>query len=407
MRTIDLALKDIKQILRDKQSLLFLIVMPVIFTFFFGFMFSTPGEGVDPRLAVGVLNLDADGLLSPALDELLAASSTVRPVAFAAEDAAKLDEQVSKGELGAAVIVPRGYGQAALAGQPLPIEVILDEQSQNGQTARRALQTTFTRLVGLAQSAQYALAEYERQAGGQTEADQAAFLKDALAAGAAEWQTPGLSVRATGPVAAQTDSERIDANPFIQFSPGMIIQFAIFGLIQAAMVLVIERRSGAMQRLLTTPLTRTGFIAGHVLSIFTIVFAQQTLLIAFGQAFLRVDYLRQPLAVLLMMLALSLFIASLGLLIATLAKKEEQVVVMTMAAMFIFSALGGSWFPLEVAGPAFAAIGHLTPAAWAMDGFQNILLRGLGMQSVLLPAGILLAYGLAFFGLAVWRFKFE
>jgi ABC-2 type transport system permease protein len=62
---------------------------------------------------------------------------------------------------------------------------------------------------------------------------------------------------------------------------------------------------------------------------------------------------------------------------------------------------------LEVAGPAFAQIGHLMPTAWAMDGFQNIILRGLGDASVLLPAGILLGVGLLFLTVAVWRFRFE
>jgi hypothetical protein len=35
------------------------------------------------------------------------------------------------------------------------------------------------------------------------------------------------------------------------------------------------------------------------------------------------------------------------------------------------------------------------------------ILRGLGFSSVLLPAGIVLANALAFFGLALWRFTFE
>jgi ABC-2 type transport system permease protein len=75
--------------------------------------------------------------------------------------------------------------------------------------------------------------------------------------------------------------------------------------------------------------------------------------------------------------------------------------------MFVFSALGGAWFPLEVAGKAFSAIGHAMPTAWAMDGFQNVVVRGLGLRSVVLPACVLLAYALAFFGLAVWCFRFE
>jgi ABC-2 type transport system permease protein len=63
--------------------------------------------------------------------------------------------------------------------------------------------------------------------------------------------------------------------------------------------------------------------------------------------------------------------------------------------------------PLEVTGEAFQTIGHLLPTAWAMDGIQNIIVRGLGLESVLLPAGIMLVYAVALFALGAWRFKFE
>jgi len=76
-----------------------------------------------------------------------------------------------------------------------------------------------------------------------------------------------------------------------------------------------------------------------------------------------------------------------------------------MLAMFVFSALGGTWFPLEGAGGAFASIGKLLPASWAMIGLQNILIRGLSFSSLWQPVAILLAYALGFFILAVWRFR--
>jgi ABC-2 type transport system permease protein len=76
-----------------------------------------------------------------------------------------------------------------------------------------------------------------------------------------------------------------------------------------------------------------------------------------------------------------------------------------MLAMFIFSALGGLWFPLEVSGGVFAALGKVMPSSWAMTGLQNILIRGLGMASVWQPVLVLLAYAAAFFSLAVWRFR--
>ena len=71
------------------------------------------------------------------------------------------------------------------------------------------------------------------------------------------------------------------------------------------------------------------------------------------------------------------------------------------------AALGGAWWPLEIVPDFMQIIGRISPVAWAMDGFKNIVLRGQGLGSVLLPAGILLGYAAAFFALAAWRFKFE
>jgi ABC-2 type transport system permease protein len=60
---------------------------------------------------------------------------------------------------------------------------------------------------------------------------------------------------------------------------------------------------------------------------------------------------------------------------------------------------------LESSSGTFAAIGNMMPSAWAMDGYQNILIRGLGLESVWTPTLMLLAYALGFFMLAVWRFR--
>jgi len=81
------------------------------------------------------------------------------------------------------------------------------------------------------------------------------------------------------------------------------------------------------------------------------------------------------------------------------------VILYSMIAMFLFSALGGVWFPLESSSGAFAAIGKVMPSAWAMNGLQNILIRGLGFESVWMAIGMLSAYALFFFVVAVWRFR--
>jgi ABC-2 type transport system permease protein len=189
-----------------------------------------------------------------------------------------------------------------------------------------------------------------------------------------------------------------------QSSPAMMIQFAIAGLLTAATVIVNERKTRSLQRLLTTSTSRLQILLGHYLAIFTLIFVQFLLLMLFGQL-LHVDYLRVPLATLLVALLTAVCIAAMGLLIGVLAKSDEQAVVFSLVPMFVLSGLGGAWVPLEYTGATFQAIGHVSPVAWALDGFKDIIARGLGFTSVLLPCAALFGYALFFFALALWRFQ--
>jgi ABC-2 type transport system permease protein len=194
-------------------------------------------------------------------------------------------------------------------------------------------------------------------------------------------------------------------NPYNQASPGILVQFAIFGLVTSGQILVQERKSRTLQRMVATSLRPWQIIAGHILAMFAIVFLQEALLVIFGQFALGVDYSREPFGILLVSIALGLWVAAMGLLIGVLAKEDSQVILYALMAMFFFSAMGGTWFPLETTSGAFAVIGKAMPSAWAMNGMQNILIRGLDTASVWLPASILAAYAVGFFLLAVWRFR--
>jgi ABC-2 type transport system permease protein len=417
MRTFDLARKDWIQIFRDKRSLLFLLVMPIIFTFFFGFVMGKPDRGEeDSRYPVAIVNRDSESAASQAFIELLATSDTVRPVEWKAEEMDRLEEKVRAGELAAAIILPSGYqvewmAYAASGGgaSEMPrLEMVLDSQSQAGITANRAVKTMLTRLAADVHMASFTARQYAETVGFADHAARQAFEDESLGRLAKAWQESPAAVEMTGPqVDMKEAGEEPAVNPYTQYSPGMMVMFAVFGLTQVAMVLVFERRNGALRRLISTPLRRPELIGGHLLAMFSVIFAQQFLLAAFGQVVLGVNYLGEPAASLSVMAALSLVVASIGLLIGALARTEEQVTLWSLIAMFLMSALGGTWFSLEFAGKTFAAIGHLMPTAWAMDGFQNIVQRGLGAESILMPVGILLTYALVFFGIAVWQFKFE
>ena len=199
----------------------------------------------------------------------------------------------------------------------------------------------------------------------------------------AEWQDPDVSV-AVQAAGVPSTAQKV-ASGFAQSSPGMMVMFAVFGLITSAMVLAVERKAGTLQRMLTTPLSRGQIIAGHLLAMFALVFVQEVLLVLLGQFAFGVNYLSAPLATLLMMIVLAFWAASLGLLIGAAVRREEQVIVYCLVAMFVFSALGGAWFPLAIAGKAFSTIGHVMPTAWALDGFQNIILQGQGLAGGVAP----------------------
>ncbi len=406
MRIIDLALKDLRQVLRDRRSLVFLLAMPIVFTFFFGFVFNSQNSSQDNRLPVGIVNHDPDGLLSQTFLDMVGSAQTIRPIFIADADAGQLDSRIVKNELVAGLVIPPGFSAGTLNGENPQMEMIINEETTDGQTMRRALQTTLLRTMSIAQTARFSLKAYEAQAGTQDVAARSAYLTEAVNKAAQSWKSTPLSVMVTNANSTQ-EKDPLAANPYNQYSPGMIVMFAFFGLMQAAMVLVVERRTGAMARLLTTPMNKAELIGGHILGMFLIFFGQQLLLVLFGQAFLKVNYLSHPLATLLVITALSIWVATTGLLISTLSKKEEQVVLFTMVGMFLFSALGGAWFSLEMVGGAFATVGHLMPSAWAITGYQNIIVRGQGVEAVLLPVGIILAYSLAFFGIAIKKFSYE
>jgi len=410
MHVIDLAIKDLKQVIRDWKSALFLVVMPILFTLFFGVVLGPmyPGDQGDPRLPVGVINRDQEGAASASLLALLERSDVLSPRQLRGEEEAQASQMVADGQLAAVLEIPASYSNQLRADKEISLELIAGQATPAGKTASTAVETVVNRLRGAVETAHISAAFYAEQAGFADESSRQTHISEALDQAVAAWSDPPLSVR----VEQATGDAALNKTPgltsgFVQSSAGMIVQFAIFGLITSAMILVLERKNGSLQRLLTTPIHRSEVIAGHVLAMFLVVFAQEGILVILGQYAFGVDYLRQPWAILIMMVALALWAAGLGLLIGAISKKEDQVIVLSLVAMFIFAAMGGAWFPLEVTGKTFATIGHLMPTAWAMDGFQNIIMRGLGLTSVLFPAGMLLLYTVVFFALAIWRFRFE
>jgi ABC-2 type transport system permease protein len=395
MKILDLAFKDLYQILRDLRSLLFLVAMPIVFTLFMGFAYNAGENGsetTDMRLGLAVV-MESDSRLAEMLFARLDASGALRVVRLEQDEAL---ESLRRGEVAGVLVVPSGFG-GPVKGSLLPqLKLIAGSNSSDGQSLYQLLRVPISQLMSAVEIASIS-ADVQ---------DSPAEFAPALELAWAKWDENSRLERVSLERAVgQAQESWFGDNPYNQASPGILVQFAIMGLVTSAQILVNERKTRTMQRLMTTAMRPWEIVAGHLLAMFGLVFLQTAMLVIFGQLALGVNYLNEPLGTLLVSVALGLWVASMGLLIGLLAKSDDQVVLFSMIAMFLFSALGGAWFPLEASGGAFAALGRLMPSAWAMTGFQNILIRGLGVSSAWLPAAVLLAYAAGFFLLALWRFR--
>jgi ABC-2 type transport system permease protein len=411
MRIIDLTLKDLKQLTRDWRSALFLLAMPIVFTLMFGFMFGgfNPSGEVDPRLPVGFLDQD-QGSYSPTLVTLLEDSEVIRLVM---DEDASLDDfrnQMGDDDLAGIIVLSEGYTDGLISGELVRVRVIVDPESTSALTIQHDVLVAVNRLSTVVLTARLSVDAYEQLGVFANELARQTYFDAAINKALLSWEDPPIQTKntQTGAVVVEEDEEgTMWDNAFIQTSPAMMAQFSIAGLLGAATILVEERKSRSLQRLLTTPISKAGILIGHFLAMFIMIFAQIFLLIAFGQLFLQLDYLGQWEATLVLAVATSMSVAGLGLLIGALAKTQENAIVLSLVPMFVLSGLGGAWVPLEFTSETVQTIGHFTPVAWVMDGFKTILARGQGLETVWLPAVVLLGFSALWFVLAVWWFRFE
>jgi len=398
MRILDLTLKDLSQMFRDKRSLLFLVAMPIVFTIFMGFAYRNTNDdpNADKRIPLAVVDPEPEAVLNKALATRLEASDSIRVEKMNEADAM---DALYKGDVAGVLVIPLGFSEQVSAGNEAQLTLIADSTTAQGQSLYQLLRVPVSQLMSAV--------EVSREAADMIGAENPFVEQNAafeLAWG--KWiETAKTPIVRTEQAVAEESTDWMGGNPYNQSSPGILVQFAIFGLVTSAQILVQEKKSRTLQRLVTTNMKAWEIVAGHILAMFTITFLQTAMLVLFGQWILHVDYLREPLAALLVAVTLGLWVSSMGLLIGVIAKEEQQVILYSMIAMFLFSAMGGTWFPLEAAGGTFAMIGRAMPSAWAMNGLQNILIRGLGMESVWMAVGMLSVYAMGFFILAVWRFK--
>ncbi len=403
-QTLHIALQYLKTTYRSRASLIFSLIMPLVFTGVLGVTIGGGNGGGEPaRWAVAVADADGGALAGSLVGRLqarpeLAVSRLPQEAAIAA---------AAKGDFVAAVVIPAGFGQALQDGRSPTVQFVANGTAlRSAQSAEQAVRAATSEVAGTVEAARTSVAVAERLGLFGKGADRAAYFADALARAGAQWTTARpLAVQAE-PVTRLVNTDQI-AGGFEQSSPGMLVTFALVSILNGAIVLIIEREQGTLRRLLVMPMRKAGILAGKLLAIFVAGLIQAAILILVGQVAFGVNWGQAPLALVLLLLAFSFSVTSLGMLIAGVARTYAQANALANLLMYSIAALGGAWWPIEITPAWMQRIAQATPTCWAMQGFSDIITRGLGLSAILPELAALVGFGVVFLAVGVWRFRYE
>ena len=80
---------------------------------------------------------------------------------------------------------------------------------------------------------------------------------------------------------------------------------------------------------------------------------------------------------------------------------------MTTFTLLLMGLLSGCFWPSWLMPDAMQKLSRITPHAWALRAYQDLLLRDSTLLATLPNLLVLLTFGAAFYGLALTRFKYE
>jgi ABC transporter DrrB family efflux protein len=368
--------KEFVHIRRQRSTLFFMLVVPVIQTLIFGYAIDMEIENI-PTVV-----WNADGRSHSR--ELLGAFENTRRFRIVANvyDDESFRRALTSGWAKVGIRVPPNYTDRLVAGEEVQVQVLIDgSDSQVANTARNSAQ-----LLSYNLSIQIARAKGE--------ALQIAPARDP-------------SGRSTLPIEMRP---RILYNPDLEsshfFVPGLVgIILQLVTLFLTSFAVVRERELGTLEQLFVTPVGRTALLLGKLLPYAVVGFVElltvlTVMIYVFGVPIHGNVTLLVALSMLFMVCALAL-----GLLVSTLARTQLEAVQFAFVIMLPSVLLSGFVFPRSEMPLLIYLITFAIPATYFIEILRGIVLRAADFQDLIGPTIGLLACGTVIMLLAIARFR--
>jgi len=335
--------KDIKYMLRAKETIVWVFVMPIVFFFFIGTITGGYGRSTMSKEKLAVRAGENTGFL---FDQL------VRRLEERRYEIIRVESDSLFATYGRRLAVPAGMTDSVLAGRQVTLRFARSESGAgfdyDSIRINRAIYTVLADLIVTRETAD----KPAREAFERLNAMPRALKLEVAVAGK----------RKTIPTG------------FEHAIPGIMVMFILLVMTTSgAVLLVIERRQGLLRRLAYTPIDRLGVVLGKwggklALGIVQIAFAMIS-----GTILFKMHWGSNLLMVLVVMLTYTGLMASVGLLLGSLARTEGQAAAIGVISSNVLAALGGCWWPIEVTPGWMQKLQLFLPTGWAMDALHKLV----------------------------------
>lgn len=397
MKIFAIAWKDALIRFSDRSELLFFLILPLVFTYILSG--GAPQGSNEYKITLLVTDQDQTAL-SAVLAEAVEASGsiTISPRSFSDAETALAGNNAP-----AWLIIPDGFEATLIAGESLELDLRKQPNSSDADGAARAVSAAASRVSSPIAAALTSVAEAEALRPFADEAERQAYFSSALAE--AQQALADTPERVTTTRAVEAADDEYDAAS--QASAGQMITWVFIPLLGASGLFAFERHLKTLQRLLTTPTSKSTFLLGSIVGWLTTGIVQMVLLIGFGALVMKVNWGRSIPAVAVLLVCFGLASVAFGVMMGTFVKTEKQASNLSIMMGMVMALLGGCWWPLELFPPAVKTAVHVLPTTWAMEGFTDLLMRGQGFEAILLPSAVLVGFAVVFFALGLARFRYE
>lgn len=382
-----IALKDLRQRLRDRSALIVAFVAPLglalIVSGAFGAGFSGQFDAT-----YSVLDQDSSELSRAFRNQVLLAPQFKDQIKIVdARSEQEIRDLIRRDVLSAGFVIPKGFSDAVTGNRRAEIRVFRNPDSPIGSEVAEALADAYT---GQINAGRLSVLTTVRVRGAPP--DPAAI--EALARDAAGERIPVELVD------GQVGIKKVSGASY--FGPAMAIFFLFFSTSFAARSLLAEREQGTMPRMLAAPVRRTSIILGKALTGFTVgIVSLGVMFVTFG-LLLDVDW-GDPLTIGALSVATVLAVMGLTAAIQSFARTQEQADSYSQMSSVLFALIGGSFFPIFDMPEAIQRISVIAPNAWALRGFTDMVYDGATVSDLGLHFAVILAFAVVTGGIAIAR----